>query len=222
MNFNHNQIITDMENTGIIPVFNHSDVETAKNVLDASYRAGIKVFEFTNRGEYSLEVFQELAAHARKYEDLVLGIGTIFTVEDTRRFLEAGADFVVSPAFVAPVGVYCNSQQVLWIPGCGTVTEIYNATELGAQLIKVFPGNVLGPSFVSAVKAVFPDIQLMPTGGVEPSEKNLQEWFSAGVICVGMGSQLFKKEWIQDKAFTVLQDQIAQTLHLIEEIKNKS
>lgn len=211
-----------MENTGMVPVFNHEDVDTAKKVLDASYQAGIKVFEFTNRGENSLAVFHELASHARQYEDLILGVGTVFTVDDTKRFIKAGADFIVSPAFIPSVGVYCNSQQELWIPGCGTVTEIYNATEIGAQLIKVFPGNVLGPSFVSAVKAVFPNLRFMPTGGVEPTEENLRAWFGAGVICVGMGSRLFKKEWIKDQAYAVLQEQIKRALQIIQKVKNKS
>ena len=206
----------------MIPVFNHEDVDTAKKVLEASYHAGIKVFEFTNRGENALAVFHELASFARQYEDLILGVGTIFTVDDTKRFIKAGADFIVSPAFIPSVGVYCNSQQELWIPGCGTVTEIYNATEIGAQLVKVFPGKVLGPSFVSAVKAVFPNVQFMPTGGVEPSEDNLREWFGAGVICVGMGSQLLKKEWIKNKTYGVLQDQIKQALQIIQKVKNKN
>lgn len=222
MRFNQEQIISSMANTGMIPVFNHGDIHIAKNVLDASYRAGIKVFEFTNRGVNSLEVFRELAAHAKNHDDLILGIGTIFSDEDAKKFLEAGADFIVSPAFIPTVGVLCNSRQVLWIPGCGTVTEIFNARELGAQVIKAFPGNVLGPTFISAVKAVFPNILIMPTGGVEPSEENLNGWFKAGVMCVGMGSQLFKKEWIQENDFSTLQNQINQVLALIQEIKQKN
>ena len=219
MRFSNSQIIKAMENTGMIPVFNHSDIETAKNVLDASYRGGVKVFEFTNRGENALEVFAQLSVHAQQYEDLILGIGTIFSDEDAKRFLEAGADFIVSPAFIPTVGVYCNSQQVLWVPGCGTVTEIFNARELGAQVIKAFPGNVLGPAFISSVKAVFPRIPIMPTGGVEPTEQNLSGWFKAGVACVGMGSQLFKKEWLRDKAYPELEQEIRQVLELIKKIR---
>lgn len=221
MKFDDQQILSAMEDTGLIPVFNHSDKEIAKEVLAASYRAGVKVFEFTNRGENALEVFKELSVYARQYEDLILGIGTIFTDEDARDFLDAGADFIVSPAFVPTVGVYCNSREVLWIPGCGTVTEIFNAKELGAQIIKAFPGNVLGPGFISAVKAVFPQLPMMPTGGVAPTEKNLSEWFGAGVACVGMGSQLFKKEWIREEDYITLEGEIRSALALVKKIRNR-
>jgi 2-dehydro-3-deoxyphosphogluconate aldolase/(4S)-4-hydroxy-2-oxoglutarate aldolase len=220
MKFDQQQILSAMKATGIIPVFNHTDIETAKNVLDASYRGGVKVFEFTNRGENALEVFQALSAHAEQYDDLMLGIGTIFSDEDARKFLKAGAHFVVSPAFIPTIGVYCNSQNVLWIPGCGTVTEIFNAKELGAQLIKAFPGNVLGPAFISSVKAVFPKLPMMPTGGVEPTEENLSAWFKAGVHCVGMGSQLFKNEWIREGNFQKLKEQISQAIGLVQRLKS--
>jgi len=222
MKFSDQQILTVMKTTGLVPVFNHTDIETAKNVLDASYRAGVRVFEFTNRGENALEVFEQLSAHAQEYHDLILGIGTIFTDEDAKKFLHAGAHFIVSPAFIPTIGVYCNSQQVLWIPGCGTVTEIFNAKELGAQMIKAFPGNVLGPAFISSVKAVFPQVPMMPTGGVEPTQQNLEAWFKAGVVCVGMGSQLFKKECIQNKDYLTLEQEISKALALVQEIKNKS
>ncbi|HLT08674.1 MAG TPA: bifunctional 4-hydroxy-2-oxoglutarate aldolase/2-dehydro-3-deoxy-phosphogluconate aldolase [Cyclobacteriaceae bacterium] len=222
MKFEQQQILSAMEATGIIPVFNHTDIDTAIGVLDAAYKGGVKVFEFTNRGANALEVFTALSAHAEQYEDLVLGIGTIFKDEDARKFLDAGAHFVVSPAFIPTIGVYCNSQQVLWIPGCGTVTEIFNAKELGAQVIKAFPGNVLGPAFISSVKAVFPKLPMMPTGGVEPTKENLSAWFKAGVTCVGMGSQLFKKEWIQGKDYATLEQEIAKALALVQEIKSNT
>ncbi|WP_215225731.1 bifunctional 4-hydroxy-2-oxoglutarate aldolase/2-dehydro-3-deoxy-phosphogluconate aldolase [Echinicola shivajiensis] len=220
MKFSKSDIIAAMEETGMIPVFNHSDTEVAKEVMDASYRAGIRVFEFTNRGNNSLEVFKDLKTHADQYEGMILGIGTIFTPTEVEEFLEAGADFIVSPALIPSVAVVCNRQDILWIPGCGTVTEIFNAKEMGAQVFKAFPGNVLGPSFVSAVKAVLPEIKIMPTGGVEPTEDNLGKWFKAGVTCVGMGSQLFKKEWIQDKKYDALEEKISQALSVIKSLKS--
>lgn len=220
MKFSKSDIIAAMEETGMIPVFNHSDIEVAKEVMDASYRAGVRVFEFTNRGNNSLEVFKDLKTHADQYEGMILGIGTIFTPTEVEEFLEAGADFIVSPALIPSVAVVCNRQDILWIPGCGTVTEIFNAKEMGAQVFKAFPGNVLGPSFVSAVKAVLPEIKIMPTGGVEPTEDNLGKWFKAGVTCVGMGSQLFKKEWIQDKKYDALEEKISQALSVIKSLKS--
>lgn len=219
MRFTKEQMLKAMGNTGMIPVFNHVDIEVAKAVLDASYKGGIRVFEFTNRASNSLEVFKELYEYGSKYEDMVIGIGTIFTAKAAKGFIDAGADFIVSPALIPEVADYCNDKKVFWIPGCGTITEVLNAKNLGASLVKAFPGNVLGPAFVSSAKAVFPDLHIMPTGGVEPTEGNLSEWFGAGVFCVGMGSQLFKKKWIVNQEYENLQSKISESLELIQAIK---
>lgn len=219
MKYTKDAIVNEMDVTGMIPVFNHTDPEVAKNVLKAAFEGGIRVFEFTNRGGHSLGVFKELAIYAKTLDGLILGIGTIFSVEEARKFLEAGADFIVSPTFVPSVAAYCNGKDVLWIPGCGTATEIQNARELGAEVVKAFPGNVLGPAFISSVKAVFPDLKFMPTGGVEPTHENLKGWFDAGVTCVGMGSQLFKKQWINDGDFGMLQSKIVESLEIIKNLK---
>jgi len=210
-----------MGETGLIPVFNHSDIVVAKNVLDASYQGGIRVFEFTNRGENALAVFAALADYGQQYDDLKLGIGTIFTAADAEAFLDAGADFVVSPAFIPEVADHCNARKVLWISGCGTVTEIYQALQEGATLIKAFPGNVLGPGFVQSVKAVYPEVPIMPTGGVKPTEENLSAWILAGVHCVGMGSQLFDKQKIAQGRFDELSDKISETLKLIQKLQSQ-
>ncbi|WP_245947030.1 bifunctional 4-hydroxy-2-oxoglutarate aldolase/2-dehydro-3-deoxy-phosphogluconate aldolase [Algoriphagus yeomjeoni] len=208
-----------MSETGMIPVFNHVEIEVAKGVLDASYKAGIRVFEFTNRATNSLEVFKELYEYAGKYSDMVMGIGTIFTTEDANAFIEAGADFIVSPALIPELAVYCNSKDVFWIPGCATMSEIFQAKKLGATLVKAFPGNVVGSAFVAAAKSVYPELHVMPTGGVEPTEENLKEWFEAGVYCVGMGSQLFKKDWIKNQQYDLLENKIAETLKVIKSIR---
>lgn len=213
------QILDRMQVTGLVPVFNHENAEVAKQVLDASYRGGVRVFEFTNRGANALEIFTELAEYARQYDDLNLGIGTIFSATDAEAFLRAGADFMVSPAFVPEVANHSNDRSKLWIPGCGTVTEIYNALQYRAKLIKVFPGNVLGAGFVKSVKAVYPKVPIMPTGGVVPNEENLSAWFGAGVHCVGMGSQLFDKEIIATGDFESLGKTISDALKLIKKIK---
>ena len=208
-----------MRSTGLVPVFNHRDIAVAKNVLDASYAAGIRVFEFTNRDSNASEVFAALHAHAQRYPELMLGIGTIFSKEDAKTFHELGARFVVSPALIPEVGDYCKSLDLPWIPGCGTVTEIFNALQLGATVIKVFPGNVLGPAFVTTVRAVFPDILIMPTGGVAPTTSNLEAWFGAGVNFVGMGSQLYKKELIASGDFEQLEENIGRALAIIDKIR---
>jgi len=219
MKFTTEQMLHSMQQTGMIPVFNHTDIAVAKEVLDASYAGGVRVFEFTNRAENSLSVFKELYEYGSKYPDMTIGIGTIFSDEEAEAFINVGADFIVSPAFIPQVAAYCNSVDVLWIPGCATITEILNAKKLGASLVKAFPGNVVGSAFVAAAKSVFPELHIMPTGGVEPTEANLTEWFEAGVLCVGMGSQLFKKEWIKDQNYDQLENKIAETIKVIQTLK---
>ncbi len=209
-----------MENTGLIPVFNHQDISIAKEILDASYKAGVRVFEFTNRDEKALAVFTELYKYASKYDDLILGIGTIFTKTQAKQFLDAGADFIVSPALITEIADFCNEKKILWIPGCATITEVYTAHQLGAQLIKAFPGNVLGPDFIKAVKTVLPQVKIMPTGGVEPTLENLKLWFNSGVSCVGMGSQLFNKGDIKSKNFLKLTEDIKEALQHVQKVKN--
>ncbi|WP_057938497.1 beta/alpha barrel domain-containing protein [Algoriphagus resistens] len=219
MRFSQSDMLQAMNDTGMIPVFNHVDLKVTKDVVDASYRAGIRVFEFTNRATNSLDIFKELYAHAGKYPDMVMGIGTIFTAEDANSFIEAGADFIVSPALIPELAVFCNSKEIFWIPGCATMSEIFQAKKLGATLVKAFPGNVVGSTFVAAAKSVYPDLHIMPTGGVEPTRENLKEWFDAGVYCVGMGSQLFKKDWIKNQQYDLLENKITDTLQVIKSIR---
>lgn len=216
---NQEQIIVKMGQGGLIPVFNHTDYDIARQVLDACYQGGIRVFEFTNRGDNALEVFGKLVAQAEQYPDLILGIGTIFSAEDAKKFHQVGAQFIVSPAMIPELAEFCKPQNILWVPGCGTVSEIYQATQLGAKVIKAFPGNVLGPGFVKSVKAVFPNVPIMPTGGVAPTEENLKTWFDAGVTCVGMGSQLITKSILQEHDFDGLRHLVANALATIEEVK---
>lgn len=214
------QLLASISKTGIIPVFNHKDIEVAKAVLDAAYNAGIRVFEFTNREANALAVFKALKIYAEKYDDLYLGIGTIFTVQQVKEYLYAEADFIVSPALIPEVAKYCEMKGIFWVPGCATLSEVFQAKKLGATLVKAFPGNLLGPDFIKAVLSVMPDIKMMPTGGVEPTEDNLREWFGAGVTCVGMGSQLFRKDWLSEKQYDSLQEKITHTISIVKQFKN--
>ncbi|RNC92692.1 MAG: bifunctional 4-hydroxy-2-oxoglutarate aldolase/2-dehydro-3-deoxy-phosphogluconate aldolase [Allomuricauda sp.] len=213
------RVLAELEKAGLVPVFNHTDSTVAKNVLDACYRGGVRVFEFTNRGENALFVFEDLVQHAKKYEDLLLGIGTIFSAEDAEKFVGVGAKFVVSPAMIPEMAHYCASENVLWVPGCGTVTEIHQALELGAKVVKAFPGNVLGPGFVKSVTAVFPKVPIMPTGGVAPKEENLKAWFDAGVTCVGMGSKLISAEMLDSEDYEGVTDLVKRTIHTISALR---
>jgi len=220
-NFSNDTIQQAMKSSGMIPVFYHADIEVAKAVVDASYKGGVRVFEFTNRGENAFQVFTELLKHVQKYSDLMLGIGTIMDAATTQKFISAGAHFIVSPILKQEMAEVCKKENKLWIPGCATLTEIVTAKDLGAKVIKIFPGSVLGPGFVSSIMPVVPGLQLMPTGGVEPTEANLSAWFKAGVICVGMGSQLFAKEVIETKNWAKLEQSVADALEIIAKIRKK-
>lgn len=194
--FNKMQVLAAMSTTGMVPVFYHKDVEVAKNVLKACYEGGVRAFEFTNRGDFAQDVFAELSKWAAKEcPDMILGIGSIVDPATAAMYIQLGANFVVGPLFNPEVAKICNRRLVPYTPGCGSVSEIGFAQELGCDLCKVFPaGNVGGPSFVKNVKAPMPWSMLMVTGGVEPTQDNLTAWIKAGVTCVGMGSNLFPKD----------------------------
>jgi len=177
----------------LVPVFFHADAAYAQSIVRACYAGGIRVFEFTNRGANAFEVFQELTKLvADDCPDLVLGIGTIYNAADAERFIAAGAAFIVQPVTTADVAEACQRHDIAWVPGAMTLNEIYNATQLGAQLVKVFPGNAVGPDYIKALRGPMPSVKLMVTGGVEATEASLTEWFGAGINVVGIGSQLFK------------------------------
>jgi len=209
-------IIKVMEETPLVPVFNHANVEISKKVLDCCYAYGVRVFEFTNRGPNALTTFSELAVHARIYPDLFLGIGTIFTVASAQQFINAGATFIVSPALIPELIQFTKSVNVLHIPGCGSITEVYHAFQQDITLIKAFPGHVLGPGFVKAVKSVIPELLVMPTGGVSLEKDNIKEWRNAGVHCVGIGSHLFNKSFLAKSDYDELGKKIQQTLSYLK------
>jgi 2-dehydro-3-deoxyphosphogluconate aldolase/(4S)-4-hydroxy-2-oxoglutarate aldolase len=207
------QIVLD---TPIVPVFFHADVAYAQRILQACYEGGLRVFEFTNRGDNAFEVFSALMPFVQENcPGMLLGIGTIYTAEDAERFIQAGADFVVQPCLTTEVADVCRTHGTPWLPGTMTVGEVYQATKLGAAIVKIFPGNVVGPGFIKSLRGPMPTVPLMVTGGVEPTEESLREWFAAGVNVVGMGSQLFKN--VDDtQAFS---QQIAQLLEFVGTLK---
>lgn len=209
-----------MKRTGVVPLFTHDNANDAQQVLQASYKAGIRAFEFTNRKSNSFEVFKHLLSQRQLYPDLMLGIGTIMDGPTTQNFIDAGADFIISPILKMEMAEVCHRNNKLWIPGCATLTEMVTAKENGAGVIKVFPGSVLGPSFVASILPVVPDLKLMITGGVEPTGQNLAAWFKAGAMCVGMGSQLFTKEILQQKDWKQLQANISNALELVKKIRS--
>ncbi len=208
-----------MAHSGLVPLFTHADATLAQEVIDAAYKGGVRVFELTNRLPNSFEVFQSVLKYFEKYPDLMLGIGTVMDAATTRKFIDAGAHFIISPILKPEMANVCREHNTLWIPGCATLTEIVTAKELGAGVIKVFPGSVLGPGFVSAITPVVPGLKLMITGGVEPTEANMSAWLNAGATCVGLGSQLFTKEIIAERNWAKLEQQVAAALKIIRSIR---
>lgn len=201
-------------------MFYHSDLETCKNIVRSSYDAGIRVFEFTNRGDFAQDIFAALVRYAEKEcPGLMLGIGSVIDPATTAMYLQLGANFIVSPIMNPEMARICNRRKVAWMPGCGTLTEISEAQECGAEVVKIFPASeVGGPSFIKAVKGPMPWTSIMPTGGVSPNKENLQEWFGAGAHCVGIGSKLFiKKDGAYD--FSAIQKKIEDSLQIIKELK---
>ncbi len=196
----------------IIPVYNSDNLADAKNIIDVCYQAGLRVFEFTNRNESALSVFKDLVNYTKNYPDFYLGIGTIFSPDDALKFIDCGANFIVSPILSYTVLDFCKQKNVLYIPGCGTVTEAYNAYQQGCKLIKVFPANVLGLAFAEAIKSVLPKINLMPTGGINPIAAEIIKWQKAGVSCVGIGSKLFDADLLKAKKYGDLTLNIKQLL----------
>lgn len=192
-------------------MFYHKDLTVCKNVIKACYEGGIKVFEFTNRGDYAHELFSELNKWADKETTgLILGAGSVVDAGTTSLYIQLGANFIVSPVLNPEMAKVCNRRKVLWLPGCGSLSEINYAEELGAEIVKIFPGlSVGGPDFVKAVKGPCPWTSIMPTGGVEPTVENLRMWFEAGATCVGIGSNLITKELIQKKDWPGLTKRVA-------------
>jgi len=219
--YNKLQVFQTIFETGLVPVFYHPDIDVAKRVLKACYDGGVRAFEFTNRGDFAQLVFKELAFYVREsLPGLVLGAGSVIDPATAALYLQLGADFVVGPCFNPEVAKVCNRRLIPYVPGCGTVTEIGNAQEAGCGLCKVFPGEVLGPSFVKAVLAPMPWSRLMVTGGVKPEQANLEAWFKAGVCCVGMGSQLFPKDAVAGGDWARIARICAESLEIIKSSRN--
>ncbi len=215
-------IIEQIKKQGILPLFYHPDKELCLTITKALYDAGVRVIEFTNRGEQAFDNFSALV-HARNgsMPGLLLAIGTIRTAEQAARFIEAGADLLISPVFDADVADIAYLHKKLWIPGCMTPTEVHVAEQAGCRLIKLFPGNVLGPGFVSAIKELFPDVDLMPTGGVEVSEENIGEWLAAGVCAVGLGSKLISRKLLADKDHEAVSAGAEKALSIIRKLRGE-
>jgi 2-dehydro-3-deoxyphosphogluconate aldolase/(4S)-4-hydroxy-2-oxoglutarate aldolase len=205
---------------GILPLYYFKDSEVSIGLLRALYKAGIRAIEYTNRGEQALKNFEAMRKVCdEEMKDMYLGIGTIKNGDMAKAFIDAGTDFIVCPGLVKKVGEVADKHDMLWVPGCMTPTEIIKAESLGAQVIKLFPGNLLGPSFVSTIKELFPGLLFMPTGGVEVNKENLTAWFKSGVCAVGMGSKLVTKPIMENKQYDELTQLTLEALALVKSCK---
>lgn len=219
--FSRIDVVLKMRETGVVPIFYNKDIEICKNVIQAVYNGGIKVFEFTNRGDFASEMFSEINQWvAKDIPDMILGVGSVVDPATAAIYIQSGANFIVSPILNPEMAKICNRRKILWIPGCGSLSEINNAEELGAEIVKIFPGfSIGGPDFVKAVKGPCPWTSIMPTGGVEPTLENLSEWFEAGVTCVGIGSNLITKEIVQKKDWKGLTAKVAGVVKIARMFK---
>ncbi|MBD5356156.1 MAG: bifunctional 4-hydroxy-2-oxoglutarate aldolase/2-dehydro-3-deoxy-phosphogluconate aldolase [Bacteroides sp.] len=214
--FDKFQVMAKIGVAPMVPVFYHKDLEVAKAVVKACYEGGVRAFEFTNRGDFAHEIFGELVKFAAvECPELALGVGSIVDPATAALYMQLGACFVVGPLFNPEVAKICNRRQVPYTPGCGSISEVGAAQEVGCELIKVFPGDVLGPKFVKGLLAPMPWSKLMVTGGVEPTEENLSSWFKAGVYCVGMGSKLFPKDVIAAQDWDAIKEKCIYCLSLV-------
>ena len=203
-----------IRSTGIVPVFYNADLELTKKVVKACYDGGIRAFEFTNRGDGAHIVFKDLMPFVRaECPGMALGAGTVLEAPTAALYIQLGADFIVSPSLNPEVARLCNRRGVPYSPGCGTVTEICSAMELGCDLVKVFPaGTVGGPAFVKNILAPLPWAMIMCTGAVEPTEDNLTAWAKSGVTAVGMGSKLFPKDVLASGDWAAVSDLCRKSL----------
>lgn len=214
------EVATVMKETGMIPLFYHGDVALGKEVLKACYDGGARMMEFTSRGDFAFEIFGALNKYAlAELPGMILGVGSVTDAAAASLYMQLGANFIVTPVLREDIALVCNRRKVLWSPGCGSLTEIAKAEELGCEIVKLFPGDIYGPQFIKGIKGPCPWTSIMPTGGVSTSEDNLKSWFDAGATCVGIGSQLISNEILNAKDFDGLREKVKQTLETIKAIR---
>ena len=218
--FTRIEVAVKMKEQGMVPLFYHHDVELGKNILKACYDGGARLLEFTHRGDYAHEVFSKLNKYCiDTLPEMMMGVGSVTSAADASLYMNMGANFIVTPVLREDIAIVCNRRKVLWSPGCGSLTEICRAEELGCEIVKLFPGGTYGPAFVKAIRAPQPWTSVMPTGGVSPTRENLTGWFDAGVTCVGMGSKMISREIIENKSYSKLEEKVKAALNLIQEIR---
>ncbi len=214
-------VLTAMMDQGVIPVFFHPDAEVCIQVIQACSNAGAKCIEFTNRGDFASHTFLEVARHFAKADpSVIMGVGSIVDAPTAGLYMANGAKFIVGPVLNADVAKVCNRRMIPYSPGCGSASEISEAQELGCEIVKLFPGeSVGGPAFVKNVLGPMPWTRLMPTGGVEPEEASLREWFGAGIVACGMGSKLITNQQVAAGDWRGVEDRVRATIETIRRLR---
>lgn len=216
---NPSPFIQRMHAGGVLPIIFHPEEQVCLDLLLAAYAGGVRVIELVNRGKEAQFIFPKIKEAVSRMPGMYLGIGTIYRPVEAELFADLGAEFIVSPVMNPALGEYCAKVNLPWVPGCGTVSEVFFAQELGAELVKLYPANLLTPAFIAAVHAVLPTIELMPSGGVEPTVESIKSWLDAGACCLGMGSQLFRKEAIALRDYAQIQETIEQVMALLTSLR---
>ena len=215
------EVAQKMKETGLVPLFYHSDIEISKQIVKACYDGGARLLEFTTRGDFAFEIFSELNKYIiAELPGMILGVGSVTDAAAASFYLQMGANFIVTPVFRKDIAEVCNRRKVLWSPGCGSLTEIATAEEMGCEIVKLFPGDIYGPEFVKGVKGPQPWTSIMPTGGVEPTEESLTKWFKAGVTCVGIGSKLIVKNPNGQFDYEAIKNLTSRCIETIKKLKN--
>lgn len=214
-------VLDRMLDTGLVPLFYHSDFAIAKDIVNVCTDGGARVLEFTNRGDKAIKVFSQLVDFVDSARlPIILGVGSVLDPATAALFIGYGANFVVGPALNLDVAKTCNRKKIAYLPGCGSVTEISTAEESGVEIVKIFPGaQVGGPAFIKAILGPMPWTRIMPTGGVDATKENVQEWIKAGAACLGMGSKLIRKNWVASGDTAAIQKNVQQVLTWIAEAK---
>ena len=218
--FTRIEVANVMKQTGLVPLFYNNNLEISKKVIYACYKGGARLLEFTARGDFAHEVFGELVKYVKKeLPGMIMGVGSVTDAASASRFMALGANFIVTPVLREDIAIVCNRRKILWSPGCGSLTEIARAEELGCEVVKLFPGGIYGPNFVKGIKGPQPWTSIMPTGGVSPTKENLEGWFNAGVTCVGMGSKLIAKEADGTYDYAKIENKTKEALQIIKSLR---
>lgn len=210
-------LIKKIEKNRLIPLFYHNDIKMCEEVLNVINGCNLPVLEFTNRGSNAIDNFNRLI-NSSEYSEIYIGAGSIKSVNEAKVFIDLGASFIVSPFFDKEIALLCKKNDILYIPGCGSLTEMITAEKHGAKLLKLFPGGVYGPKFISSVLAPCPWLKIMPTGGVTAEIENISQWFSSGAFCIGMGSKLISKKFLLDNDFGALKNHILNVIEIINNV----